>query len=531
MSTSGSVVVVFMCIVLTCQARVDVDIPRQADVDDPAKEMSPQHYVTVSAPAGTITSPGYPGKYPPNLSSVLLSIGVPFDKTEGYVILHFTRFDIQMCPFCNCDYLFIDSLKTSLCGDSLPPSYVNNTIIIPRSEIRNDLITLSFRSDSREEHSGFVIDYEVHVHRPGQAQTTMPACPLITCSSCPSGEVPEISHTLPCPKCVCTALKTSTKSPSSRCPVLTCPSCPPGQIPERHYTLPCSTCVCTAVTPSTKLPPSKCPVLTCPTCPQGQTTEIRYTLPCSTCVCTAVTPSTKLPPSKCPVLTCPTCPQGQTTEIRYTLPCSTCVCTAVTPSTKLPPSKCPVLTCPTCPQGQTTEIRYTLPCSTCVCTAVTPSTKLPPSKCPVLTCPTCPQGQTSEIRYTSPCSTCVCTAVTPSTKVPPSRCPVLTCPTCPQGQTSEIRYDQACPRCTCVHFYTSSAPLQSKTTTAAGGRPLMLLQMLQNVAHRAETLEYAARDMKEEMRIAINLLLQSPISQSSDSQQQIQEDTPKLPQC
>ncbi|XP_046543405.1 uncharacterized protein PB18E9.04c-like isoform X5 [Haliotis rubra] len=481
MSTSGSVAVLLLSIVLACQARVDADIPRQADVEDPAKEMSPQHYVTVSAPAGTITSPGYPGKYPPNLSSVLLSIGVPYDETEGYVSLHFTWFDIQMCPFCNCDYLYVDSLKTSLCGDSLPPSYVNNTIIIARSEIRNNLITLSFRSDSREEHSGFVINYELHVHRPGHAQTTpftTSVCPAITCPTCPAGEVPKTTYTSPCPKCVCTAETPSTKLPSSRCPVLTCPRCPPGQTPERHYTL-----------------------------------------PCSTCVCTAVTPSTQLPPSKCPVLTCPTCPQGQTSQIRYTLPCSTCVCTAVTPSTKLPPSKCPVLTCPTCPQGQTSEIRYTSPCSTCVCTAVTPSTKLPPSKCPVLTCPTCPPGQTSEIRYTSPCSTCVCTAVTPFTKLPPSKCPVVICPACPPWLKAERQYDKACPRCTCVRYYTSSTPPQRKTTTAAGRPPMMLLQMLQNVAHRAETLEYAARDMKEEMRIAINLLLQS----------QIQNDTPKLP--
>ncbi|XP_046330915.2 uncharacterized protein LOC124114405 [Haliotis rufescens] len=410
MSTSGSTVVLLLSIALACQARLHVDIPRQADVEDVVGEiatMSPQHYVTVSAPAATITSPGYPNKYSPNLTSVLLSIGVPYDKTEGYVSLHFTWFDIQMCPFCSCDYLYIDTLKTSLCGDSLPPGYVNNTIIIPRSEIKNNLITLSFRSDDHEQHSGFVIDYELHLHRHKPSTPfTRTWCPAVTCPMCGLGEFHEVINTSSCPTCVCTAVKPSTPLPPSRCPVLTCPTCPRGQVPERHYTLPCSTCVCTAVTPSTPLPPSKCPVLTCPTCPRGQVPEKHYTLPCSTCVCTAVTPSTPLPPS---------------------------------------------------------------------------------------------------------------------------RCPVVICPACPPWQIAERQYDKACPRCVCVRSYTSTPPPQRATATTVGGQPSMLLQMLQNVAHRAETLEYAARDMKEEMRIAITLLMQSPVRRTLGSQQRILQDTPKLP--
>ncbi|XP_061441668.1 cubilin [Rhineura floridana] len=114
-------------------------------------------YISQSNPSGLVSSPNYPGNYPPHADCVWTIIAPYGDAVE----LQFEdQFHIQLSPNCRSSYLELrdgadanSPVIAKLCGDSLPG--------IQRSS--GSTLYMRFRSDSIDTHAGFNAKYSTAI--------------------------------------------------------------------------------------------------------------------------------------------------------------------------------------------------------------------------------------------------------------------------------------------------------------------------------------------------------------------------------
>ena len=105
--------------------------------------------VTLKGPFGTVTSPGYPAKYPNN-KTCHTTITAPKGKI---IILNFSTFQLEHSLTCYFDYVeLIDGKRSKkYCGNTVPPEY--------RS--KGNSLVVKFYSDTWMNDKGFRASFTV----------------------------------------------------------------------------------------------------------------------------------------------------------------------------------------------------------------------------------------------------------------------------------------------------------------------------------------------------------------------------------
>ncbi|XP_033732272.1 CUB and sushi domain-containing protein 1-like [Pecten maximus] len=199
---------------------------------------------TTSDRLGVITSPGYPGNYPNNYH---FRYDIYLGKEKSDVEINFKIFDLEYCSNCNCDYIQIENYKLAkplkYCGAALPNG--NGQVFLDNLD---DYVWITFHSNSDQRRPGFYATYEV-TRKAGNDSFLAggSVCPPLICPYCNVGQTPEYDYTSVCPYCYCRGYQENT-SPNyhqtTLCPPVVCPACPHGFHQYMDYTYLCTHCYC-----------------------------------------------------------------------------------------------------------------------------------------------------------------------------------------------------------------------------------------------------------------------------------------------